>query len=191
MTGAIDPGFADPVHDAQACFRAVLDAMSRPGRIARVTCGVPPAPLGIAAAAVLLTLVDHETPLWLDRATAAARDWIAFHRGPPIVPDPGACAFAVTLGLPDLGRFPAGTHEEPEASATIVCQIGSLSEGKAFRLSGPGLREPEMVILGGMPGDFAAIWRRNRALFPRGIDLILCAGARLTALPRTVSVEEI
>jgi alpha-D-ribose 1-methylphosphonate 5-triphosphate synthase subunit PhnH len=36
-----------------------------------------------------------------------------------------------------------------------------------------------------------SIWRRNHALFPRGVDLILCAGDKLTALPRTVAIEEV
>ena len=191
MTTALDAGFADPVHDAQACFRALLDAMARPGRIAQVTCGTPPAPLGVAAGAAILTLIDHETPLWLDPAAAAAKDWIAFHSGAPIVSDPAACAFALSLGLPDLTLFSAGTHEEPETSATIICQVASLETGRTFRLSGPGLREPVSLTAAGLPDNFIWIWRRNRALFPRGIDLILCAGRQLTALPRTVSIEEL
>ena len=47
-----------------------------------------PAPLDPATAAVLLTLVDNETPLWLDPAVAAARDWLAFHCGASIVDAP-------------------------------------------------------------------------------------------------------
>ena len=68
------PGFAEPVADAQTTFRAVLDAMARPGTIHQVGANLsPPAPLDPATAAVLLTLADNETPLWLDeRATKAA-----------------------------------------------------------------------------------------------------------------------
>jgi alpha-D-ribose 1-methylphosphonate 5-triphosphate synthase subunit PhnH len=191
MNTHLDAGFADPVPDAQRCFRAVLDAMSHPGRIARVTGATPPAPLGLAAGAVLLTLVDHETPLWLDPAVRAARGWIEFHCGAPIVTDPAACAFALSSGLPDLHRLPAGTHESPEHSATAICEVGSLGAGQTFRLSGPGLRAPGELRVAGLPGDFVSIWRRNHARFPCGVDLILCAGDRLTALPRTVAIEEI
>ena len=80
------PGFADPVEEAQATFRAVLDAMARPGTLHRAGERLaPPVPLDQAAAAVLLTLVDNETPLWLDAAAAAARDWLAFHCGATVV----------------------------------------------------------------------------------------------------------
>jgi alpha-D-ribose 1-methylphosphonate 5-triphosphate synthase subunit PhnH len=190
MNARLDAGFADPVHDAQSCFRAVLDAMAHPGRIAHVTGVTAPPPLGDAAGAVLLTLADHETSLWLDPDAGAARGWIEFHCGASLVARPDACAFALALNLPDISKLPAGTHESPETSATLICQVTAFDTGRAFRLSGPGLREPASLTVDGLPRDFVSIWRRNHALFPRGIDLILCAGDRLTALPRTVTIEE-
>ncbi len=191
MTAGLAAGFADPVHDAQGCFRAMLDAMARPGQIARAPLVAAAAPLCAAAGAVLLTLVDHETPLWLDPDAAAARSWIEFHCGARLVTDIGACAFAMGLGLPELDRLPAGTHESPETSATLICQVTELGRGAGFRLRGPGLREPAGLAVTGLPRDFVSIWRRNHALFPCGIDLILCAGDQLTALPRTVAIEEV
>jgi alpha-D-ribose 1-methylphosphonate 5-triphosphate synthase subunit PhnH len=191
MSAGLEAGFVDPVHDAQTCFRAVLDAMAHPGRIARITGLAASSPLGTAACSVLLTLVDHETPLWLDPDLESARKWIEFHCGAPIVARQEACAFAMALSLPDLDHLPAGTHESPETSATVICQVESFDKGTSFRLSGPGLREPAPFIVNGLPRGFGTIWQRNRALFPRGIDLILCAGDRLTALPRTVSIEEV
>ena len=85
------PGFTDPVRDAQSTFRAVLDAMARPGRLHHVGQNLTvPAPLDRATAAVLLTLIDNETPLWMDPAAVAARDWLAFHCGATIVEAPEA-----------------------------------------------------------------------------------------------------
>ncbi len=191
MNTALEAGFTDPVADAQACFRAVLDAMSHPGRITQVPGVSTPAPLGAAAAAVMLTLVDHETPVWLDPDTATAGSWLAFHCGTAVVEQPDACGFALTLALPNLGKLPTGSHESPETSATVVCQVDGFNTGTRYRLSGPGLREPALLTVTGLPRDFVSIWRRNHALFPCGIDLILCAGDRLTALPRSVAIEEV
>lgn len=190
MSAMLEAGFADPVRDAQRCFRAVLDAMARPGRIAHVSGVTPPSPLDVATAAVALTLVDHETKLWLDPAAGAAREWLRFHCGAPLTDDLAARGFALALSMPDLDRLNAGTHEEPETSATLICQVEALGAGPAWRLSGPGLRAPEILRVTGLPRDFAACWHRNHARFPRGIDLILCAGGQLTALPRTVLIEE-
>jgi alpha-D-ribose 1-methylphosphonate 5-triphosphate synthase subunit PhnH len=186
MTNDLSPGFADPVAGAHACFRAVLDAMARPGRIHAVTGVSAPAPLCHAAAAVLLTLVDHETPLWLDPDAAAARAWIAFHTGASF----DGAAFVLALSLPDLATLPNGTDEMPETSVTVILQVSALGSGKLFMLEGPGLRCPMELRVDGLPADFVSVWKRNHALFPRGVDLILCAGLNLAALPRSVTVSE-
>jgi len=185
------PGFADPVSEAQATFRAVLDAMARPGQLhAAGDALTAPAPLDPATAAVLLTLVDNETPLWLDRDASAAGEWLAFHCGAVIVDAPDAAAFAVALSLPELALLPAGSDEAPEGSATLILQIKALGVGARYRLAGPGLREPAPLLADGLPAGFATAWQRNHALYPRGVDVILCAGTTLTALPRSISIEE-
>src|SRR4051794_18577117 len=94
------PGFDDPVREAQATFRAVLDAMARPGQLRQVGERLTaPAPLDSATAAVLLTLIDNETPLWLDSSAVAARDWLAFHCGAVIADAPDKGIFALALSL--------------------------------------------------------------------------------------------
>lgn len=184
------PGFTDPVTEAQACFRAVLGAMARPGSLAMVGEQLtPPAPLDPATASVLLTLVDHDTKLWVDANAAAARDWIAFHCGAGLAHRSVDAAFALALELPDLATLSPGTHEQPETSATVILQVASLRDGARYRLRGPGLRDDAMLTVAGLPDDFITIWQRNHGGFPLGVDLVLCAGTRLTALPRSVTVE--
>lgn len=185
------PGFADPAADAQSCFRAVLDAMSRPGTVVAAGAGLhPPAPLDPATAAVLLTLVDADTPLWLDPAASAAADWTAFHCGAPRAEGVRTAAFACALTMPALSTLHPGTDLAPEESATLVLQVPALGQGTPFRLSGPGLRAPALLRLTGLPDDFAAQWAANHALYPCGVDLVLCEGERLCALPRSVRIEE-
>jgi alpha-D-ribose 1-methylphosphonate 5-triphosphate synthase subunit PhnH len=190
MSTDLSPGFADPVADAQACFRAVLDAMARPGRVYETGGATAPAPLCAAAGAALLTLADHETPVWLGPGLHGARGWIAFHTGAAVATAPDRAVFGAALALPDLSAFPNGTDEAPETSATVIVQVASLASGARFVLEGPGLRTPGVLSVDGLPADFAAIWQANHAQFPRGVDLILCAGNRLAALPRSVTVKD-
>jgi alpha-D-ribose 1-methylphosphonate 5-triphosphate synthase subunit PhnH len=192
MSAAVSlPGFTDPVRDAQSTFRAVLDAMARPGRLHHVGQNLTaPVPLGRATAAVLLTLIDNETPLWVDPAAAAACDWLTFHCGAVIIDAPGEATFALALSLPSLQELPSGTHEIPESSATLILQVPALGVGTRYRLSGPGLRVPALLAVTGLPGDFVRIWQENHALYPCGVDIVLCADTAMTALPRSVTIEE-
>ena len=187
----LTPGFADPVLDAQASFRAILEAMSRPGRIQKIDARItPPAPLCSAAGAALLSLADADTPLWLDVGDTVA-EWLRFHSGAPITPDIGAARFVVVCGAaPSLDSLDIGTDEDPQLGATLILQVAGLVAGDGWRLTGPGIQHEHRLRVLGAPADFVAAWARNQALFPRGIDVLLCAGDSIAALPRSVMITE-
>lgn len=190
---AVAAGFADPGLDAQRTFRAVLDAMAHPGRVVNLAPLDAPAPLGAAAAAVCLTLLDLDTPVWLDPAAATADvvAYLRFHCGAPVVGTPPAARFAVVADpatMPALGTFEGGTDERPDLSATLVIQVTGLTGGRGARLTGPGIESEARLEVVGAPALWPD-WRANIRRFPRGVDVILCAGSRLAALPRTTRVE--
>jgi alpha-D-ribose 1-methylphosphonate 5-triphosphate synthase subunit PhnH len=192
MTG-LAPGFADPVHDAQAAFRGVLDALSNPGRI--VTLAAPPAvpaPLMPATVALCLTLVDYETPLWLDPAAGDALAFLRFHCGCPVAAGPVDARFAVVsdpAAMPPLNAFAPGEDLYPDRSATVFVQVAALGTGDVLRLSGPGIRGSVDLRVAGLPEGFVAGWSENAALYPLGVDVVLVAGDRVVGLPRTVRME--
>lgn len=179
-------GFADPARDAARAFRAALQAMARPGRIATVTGATPPVPLSPAAGALLLVLTDPGTGLWLapSHDTPALRDWIAFQTGAPIVP-PERAMFALGswAALQPLDRFPPGQPDYPDRSATLIVEMEALSAAGA-RLTGPGIETEARLSL-----PEVAAFAANRAAFPLGLDFFLTAGARLAGLPRSTRVE--
>jgi alpha-D-ribose 1-methylphosphonate 5-triphosphate synthase subunit PhnH len=184
------PGFLDPVTEAQACFRSVLSAMSCPGSILAMSHSIAAPPLDPATAAVLLTLVDADVTLWLDDALSPSWDWLAFHAGVLRAPSVGAAAFVCVTALPTLADVFAGTDAAPETAATVILQVPALTGGPRLTLYGPGLEAPTVIAPQGLPDDFVAQWGANHRLFPRGVDLLLCAGGAFLALPRSVRIGE-
>jgi alpha-D-ribose 1-methylphosphonate 5-triphosphate synthase subunit PhnH len=189
------PAFADPVLASQAAFRAVMEAMARPGTIMDIAgIETAPRPLCPAAAAVALTLTDYEAPVWLAPELAQASDvagWLRFHTGAPLVDDPQRAAFGFIADpqhMPAFDGFSQGTVEYPDRAATLVLQVDHLSGDGGFWLSGPGIKGSRTFSASPLPADFAARMRANRALFPCGVDLILVAATKLAALPRSVHV---
>ena len=179
-------GFADPATQSAHAFRRVMEAMARPGTIQPITGAMPPAPLSAAAGAVLLTLCDTDTPVYLAGATdcEAVRAWLAFHTGAPIT-GPSQCMFAIGTweALAPLLAYRIGTSDYPDRSATLIVERDSLG-AKGATLRGPGIRDTQTLSL---PETEA--FRANRALFPLGLDFILTSGDRLAALPRTTEVS--
>lgn len=188
LTQSLTGGFTDaPVESARA-FRAILEAMARPGTIHHVAGATPPAPLSPAAGVALLTLTDPTTPLHLAGAADCAelRDWVAFHVGAPLVAAEDAVfAVGTWADLQPVDRFAIGQPDYPDRSATLIVETDRL-DAEGPRLTGPGIRDAARLSL---PETEA--FRANRALFPLGWDCILTCGDRLAALPRSTRVEDV
>ncbi len=191
---ALSGGFGEPVFESQGVFRMLMDGMARPGTIRTVGPDVgQPEPLGGAAGAIAITLCDHETPVWLSAGLfkSATGEWIGFHTGAPITREKAEARFAfVEAGatLASFGLFSAGTQEYPDRSTTLVIEVAALGEGQPLTLTGPGIPHATTVMVKGLPEVFPRLWADNRALFPRGVDVILTAGKDLLCLPRTARI---
>jgi len=190
---ALAVGFADPVHDAQRTFAALMRAMAEPGLAVPLASDLePPAPLSPEMAAVALALLDYETPVFLDPALAAApgvAPFLRFHTGAPVVSDPAGARFALladAAALPDFAGFARGEPDYPDRSATLVVQVAAMGPGPLL-LEGPGINGRRGFSATPLPADFAARLAANRALYPLGVDLVLCAPGAVAGLPRTVS----
>jgi alpha-D-ribose 1-methylphosphonate 5-triphosphate synthase subunit PhnH len=187
-------GFADPVHDSQGVFRRLLDAFAHPGRTVEFAVDLDgPAPLAPATTAILLALLDHDTPLFLSDALdrPAVRDFVRFHTGTRLVALPEGATFAAVqaLELLPLDRFEPGTDTYPDRSATIVVQVEALAGGAPTLWRGPGIADTHEVSIARLPAGFWDAWRANNALFPCGVDLVFASGRAAIALPRGVRVE--
>ncbi|GEP61513.1 phosphonate C-P lyase system protein PhnH [Reyranella soli] len=188
------PGLADPSHDAQQLFRAILDAASHPGRIVSLpSAPAGPGALSSAATAYLLTLADRDTPVWLasDFDRPEVRNFLRFHAGAPIVAARAEASFGVVAaGTPQpFDGFNLGTDAYPDRSATVLIEVPDLQSGPMRHWRGPGIADRTSVGIAGLGDAFWDDWAANHALFPCGVDLVFTAGTELCALPRSIAVE--
>lgn len=192
---AIAEGFSNPVGQSNTVFRRVLEAMSHPCRV--LDCGValaPPAPLGPAAAAVLLTLADLDAPIWLDGPARLpdVESFLRFHTGAPLVGDPGKAAFVVATAAkraPSLHDLPQGSDLTPEQGCTLIIEADDLTTEDGYVMSGPGIAKPQRFVAHGISERFWIERWELQTRFPRGIDIVFTSGRMIAALPRTTKVE--
>lgn len=187
-------GFDDPVQQSQQAFRALLDAMARPGRITTVETEVGhPDGLAPALAAALLTLADLDTPVWLGPGfdSDVITTWLRFHSGAPLAAQPAQAAFVLldAAQMPALQTFSFGTDESPERGATLLIQVSGLAGATAMTWKGPGIRDGIAMPFCGLD---KSVWQQRAALaveFPRGLDLYLGCGRDLVGLPRSTAIS--
>lgn len=190
--------FADPVFDSQRTFRELLQAMARPA-VPRLLPVLPPspAPIAPAAMAIVLTLCDATTSVWLQQPMEEAVRHVRFHAGLKLADQPREADFALVtdaVSMPPLDAFALGDPRYPDRSASLIIQAAAIDASPSgeggHRFVGPGIRETETLAIDGLPSDF---WQQRAALaeqLPLGIDLFFVAGQQVLALPRTTRLLE-
>jgi alpha-D-ribose 1-methylphosphonate 5-triphosphate synthase subunit PhnH len=186
--------FANPVFDSQITFRELLQAMARPAA-PRVLPVLPPAPPSVMpeAMAILLTLCDSTTSVWLQQPDEEVIRHLRFHAGIKLADQPQDADFALItdpLSMPALDIFARGDLRYPDRSATLIIQAAALAGKAGSTFAGPGIRDTARLAIDGLSNDF---WQQRAALaaqLPLGIDLYFVAAQQVVGLPRTTRLLE-
>ena len=187
---SIADGFVSPAQDAQAAYRGLLRAMSRPGVLVGMDGHAGLQDVTPAAASILLTLLDFDTTLYLGEELQGGpvEAWIRFHTGCRVTSALSGADFALFVKPPTKEDFQTarqGDPKYPDQSATFIVQVSSFTGGQGVRLEGPGIDGEVRTEVADLGPDFWEAWRANSAQFPLGIDVMLCSGADVIGLPRT------
>lgn len=189
-------GFDHEAFGSQAVFRTALQALSHPAWPVDMPMGAAAPRHGhMAAAVLLLGLLDADTRLWLSPALADsdAATWLRFHTGCTLVSDAAQaqfCWLAQGDEWPGLAQLEQGSETWPDQSATCVIEVERL-QGNApgWTLQGPGIPNERQLKVQGLPHGFEDQWQMNHANFPRGVDVFLASPTQIAGLPRTTRLQ--
>ncbi|MGD8723673.1 MAG: phosphonate C-P lyase system protein PhnH [Desulfobacterales bacterium] len=187
--------FDDPDLSSEQTFRAILKAMVQPGQLVKIKSKLyRPGLLDTASAAVCLTLLNAETPLWTDLSwDSTAVSWFQFHCGCSVVTETCMAHFALITqptNMPLLDDFKIGDAEHPESAATLIIQVEGFNGSDGKTLSVPGIKSITHFAPAGIPRSFWEQWQLQAALFPLGVDIFFSCGDLLAALPRTTQLSD-
>lgn len=189
----------DPIHDTRETFRALIDAMSRPGT---VQTG-PTTPMDHA---VVSTLVDHEIGFRTDDEELG--DALATQGRLTEVPF-GVADIVHLRGTSDerLRDVRRGTLKEPSRGGTVVYRVEELNDRmevetgddsamerrgadhQLLELTGPGVSGTRMLGVTGLALPEIEAITDAQSGFPRGIDVMLTTERQVAVLPRSVILE--
>jgi alpha-D-ribose 1-methylphosphonate 5-triphosphate synthase subunit PhnH len=182
----------------QTTFRALLQALSRPGSVVRLEGLDILSPLA-SIRAVADCLLDHEVGVCLiGRPAPEALAGVVAATGARPLPL-GEADVLVVVGPDSRGALSAGRRgsaESPEQGATVVYHLDEdgapASERFRVRLSGPGIAEadgrvPEMR--GVRPEELRALAEVN-ADYPLGLDaLFVRPSGEVMGVPRSTRIR--
>lgn len=185
----------DEVFDAQRHFRTLLDAMARPGRVARFAplAISPPEGLHKASAYVAMALLNGDATFHTTVGGGAAAAYLrANTHSREVGPESADFLFLegdVPSHLVELAK--AGVAAYPDTGATIVVQVGTVGASSAngglhLEVEGPGVERTARVCVTGLDGALLAAFVARNVEFPLGLDaLLVSADECVVGLPRT------
>ena len=181
--------------EAQRTFRAVLDALARPGRTYRL----PERPLRTVPAALLpvLALADLDTPACVlgDDPDGGWQQVLATVTSAPaaVLPQARLVAALRPLSGDELRALRRGSAAAPEEGALLSAAVSDGDRGDSrWQLSGPGVAGPDVITPVGWDGRLAAAREQAVAGFPAGVDLLLVSpDGRVLGIPRSTAITVI
>ncbi len=193
----------DIVHDLQAVYRKLVNALARPGRLADLTKeaaviredGNKECPASMLL--IALTLFDQEVTFkvisdkeetitkiinqltYAKSVEVEEADYILILQDA----ETGVLNKAIESAKP-------GTLKDPHSSATIIIEVNKITDEPALELKGPGIKTTEFVHV-----ELKEKWVEARQMknkeYPLGIDLMFVdQNDQLLSVPRTTQISE-
>jgi alpha-D-ribose 1-methylphosphonate 5-triphosphate synthase subunit PhnH len=179
--------------DSQQVFRAVLEALARPG----TPMALPPEPLTALTPAIapIIALADSTTGVCvLENSDDRWADTIATATSAPIWPAEMARLVAAVrpISADEVRGFNRGSAQAPEDAALVAVGVRDVHGGpRRWTLSGPGVCDTTTVAPQGIPTEFVVARAEAVTAYPAGIDVLLVTDdGRVVGLPRTTTITE-
>lgn len=168
----------------QRIFRALMEAMARPGSLYHIGAWLDGAS---GCRGVLASLLDARSTLADCHGLLDQRDWPLLQARQEVAEK---ADYLLCQGSSQPNAAPkVGTLTCPDQSATLIIQIDALGHGsRTLRLHGPGIESTRTLQLQGLASAWLEL-REQQISFPLGIDIILLDPENLAAIPRTTRLE--
>lgn len=164
--------------EANACFDALLWALSRPGQIKELPQK--------GEASIIAALIDRECRVYAGDPRLIPQ---IMQTGAQIA-EPADADHLFLADLPALGFLQdirMGCDLYPDEGATLIVRA-KLGIGQRLRLTGPGVNGTTEIALSGLPDGF---WQQRAKMirYPMGFDMLVLDGAQIIGLPRSTKIE--
>jgi len=194
-------GFENIERDSQRIFRTVMDSFSRPGLRFDMSALVQASPGETASVAgtLLLALMESASSLCVSKSLHITQwpSFLKFHTGCVLTQDSSQAQFIwiqQMQDLPSLMNCALGSPEFPDQSSTLIIDVEAIhspsTQGAGQVWSGPGIKEPMVIDIMGLPKAFWLERQNLQNLYPCGIDVIFCTPSQIVSLPRSTHIGE-
>ena len=192
----------DFVHDSQRTFRALMMALSFPGKIFQLPSLELTAPRKESGFILqpFLSLLDLETSFHVSCDDPVIRNHIVSYlelNTNCLSRRHQEADFILSLGSL-AGRYPQlkrGTLSNPNDSATVIYGVNQITETPVqgsvlLTLRGPGIKTKTDVAVSGLADAEIEMWNNHKSDYPMGIDIYLISSTGdIIGIPRSVKIQ--